>query len=198
LADIDPRVKSAVALAPGTDWFNWWSLQSSAERATAPLLVVTGEHDFVTPTDMKLLDSKPKDGASRLLVEITGGNHFDFGRLMLPFFWWSDRDAARTTSARYFTAWFEKHLAGKDDHEGWTDGRTAAKDVNEGRLSRSASKLSEEEGIPLDLAKNKAVGGSEPVAVVAARAAVERTARTPGVIGALAVERGGEDRAEER
>ncbi len=112
LAEIDRRVRAAVALAPGADLFTAGSLNAAADRAEAPLLVVTGELDFVTPTDRRLLHGWKDGKGDRLLVEVKGADHWSFTRWLGALWPFVPSNHHHETTARFFEAWFGKHLAG--------------------------------------------------------------------------------------
>jgi predicted dienelactone hydrolase len=194
LAAQDPRIKTAVALAPGTDFFSFGSLWASAKSVVSPLLVITGEHDVVTPTDVGLVDDRSEQAGDRLLVEIKGANHWNFTRWLVPAF--TAAEVQQETAARYFTAWLEKHLGVREDETGFTDGTAAASAGSAGFISRvrraivGSSSRPVEDGLPIDMA-SKLAPASPPAAVEKAPAliAADRPPRGLGIVKALAEER---------
>ncbi len=198
LADTDPRVKAAVALAPGADVFTHFSMKASAERTAAPLLVMTGDLDFITPTDRAILDGHEAGKGDRQLVEVKGADHWSFTRWMSLWPFGSSLDQLHETAARFFTGWFDKHLVDKTDDAGLTDGRAAEKHRSEGKVARYDVKRTND-GLPLDVRKAvKEEPSSDSVKPAVAAAKAGRPSRTKGMAAALAEERAESDRARER
>lgn len=76
----DPRIRAAVLLAPAVEWYR---APGALDQVTAPLLVLAGEHDPVTPLApiREILAALPHQ--ERLKMEVVpGAGHFSF---MTPF-----------------------------------------------------------------------------------------------------------------
>lgn len=73
-APSDPRIKAIVLLAPGAGWF-----RNSLSNVTIPILMLTAEHDPVTPAwnAETVLESVP-DRSQVTFREIKNGGHFSF------------------------------------------------------------------------------------------------------------------------
>lgn len=123
LAATDPRVKAAVAWAPGAARRELL-LQYAATMPDVPTLVVTGRFD---PIAIPGTFGRPAYDAiphrRKLYVQVAMANHATFSD-MLSLTGGAPRQAAR----RYANAWFDRWLVGAADPAGYTDGRYAAND----------------------------------------------------------------------
>lgn len=116
LAATDPRVKAAVALAPGAA-LRPQLLQYAATIRSTPLLVVTGRWDWLAvPGTFGRPAYDAVQHRDKLYVQLSGVAHMGFV---------GDGPAA---ARRYANPWFDRWLQGAADDQGWTDGRRARQD----------------------------------------------------------------------
>ncbi len=70
----DPRVKAIVLLAPGTGWF-----MNSLENVTIPILMLTAEHDLITPSwNAEIVLNHVPDKAQVNYRMVENAGHFSF------------------------------------------------------------------------------------------------------------------------
>jgi len=157
LAGLDPRIRVAVALAPGTALLTKPQFNKQTHGVSVPLLVIAAEYDGLCPAN---LFARPAYEAcpakQKLYVEIARAEHFNFAdidirtlgdvnQVMLRLFTGKDLDMKgkttipgekqRLIAARYYTPWIEHFLDVRQDSEGFTTGVMAVKDKEDGILS---------------------------------------------------------------
>ena len=70
----DPRIKAIVLLAPGTGWF-----KNALEKVTVPILLLTAEHDHVTPAwNAEIVLNGVPDKSKVIFQMIENAGHFSF------------------------------------------------------------------------------------------------------------------------
>lgn len=70
----DPRVKAIVLLAPGTGWF-----KGNLDSVTVPILMLTAEHDAVTPSwNAAIVLNGVPDPSGVTYQEVKNAGHFSF------------------------------------------------------------------------------------------------------------------------
>lgn len=127
LAATDPRVKAAVAWAPGATQREQL-LRYAATMPDVPTLVMTGRFDAIAipgTFGRPAYDAIPH--RRKLYLQVGMARHGTFCD-MPSLTGGAPRQAAR----RYANAWFDRWLVGADDPAGYTTGRFAA---NDGSLS---------------------------------------------------------------
>ena len=147
LAATDPRVKVAVALAPGCQPFSRPLLMRMVNQVRVPTLIVGAEFDFVVPVRdyaRPMADQLP--AAETLYVELAAAEHLCVTERNLVYYMYSLRlrrwirtmpaSLARVVSRNYANAWIEHHLGIRADTQGFVDGTQAAADEAAGILSR--------------------------------------------------------------
>lgn len=148
IAANDPRVKSVVALAPGSnEGSSRQLLIREAARLRVPTLVIGCEFDPIVPARRfawPAFQAMPQ--ANRLYVEISRAEHnnfMDFGRYGFWVFRPLTRRFAFTLRPRehkrisrnYSNAWLDHYLAGRADTQGWVDGLKARAGTRVDRLT---------------------------------------------------------------
>ena len=157
LAGSDPRVKVAVALAPGTALLTKSQFDRQTRNVKTPLLVIGAEYDGLCPAKdfaRPALEASPSN--EKLYVEIARAGHFDFADIdfrtlgdvsqtLLRFFSAKSvlkkdmvtisGEKQRQIASEYFTPWLEHYLNVRQDTEGFTTGVMADKLKAEGVLS---------------------------------------------------------------
>jgi pimeloyl-ACP methyl ester carboxylesterase len=157
LAGIDPRVKVAAAMSPGTALTAKHQFDSQAQNVKIPLLVIGAEYDGMCPAGQFARPAcEACPARQKLYVEIARAGHFDFAdidirtladvnQVLLRLFTGKDPDLKgkttisgknqRTLAMRYYSPWLEHFLDVRQDGEGFTTGVMAEKDKAEGLLS---------------------------------------------------------------
>lgn len=147
----DARIKTVVALAPGTHPLARGKMIEAARAVTVPLQIQGSELDVVVPARFfaKPAFEAARSARERLYVEIRGGEHINFGtwnfKVYVPGFLLGESagrssipsERQRSISLRYATAWLERHLGVREDRCGLTDGSCAADDKEKGVLSQA-------------------------------------------------------------
>jgi predicted dienelactone hydrolase len=126
----DPRVQCVIALAP-VNQPNRATLLEHAAQATAPLLVVAGDSDWLATnkTYTRAIYDRASGAAHREYVQVKGGDHN---------FYTGSGDRSKLAS-RYYTAFLERFLGVAADPGGFTDGTQATADEKARKLSASAA-----------------------------------------------------------
>ncbi len=148
IAANDPRVKTVVALAPGSnEGSSRQHLIQESARLRVPTLVIGCEFDPIVPARRfawPAFQAMPQ--ANRLYVEISRAEHnnfMDFGRygfwvfrpLTRRFAFTLRPSTHKRISRNYSNAWLDHYLKGRADTQGWVDGLKAREGTQADRLT---------------------------------------------------------------